>query len=61
MIYEQGRYKEPHEMEEEIDQLLLDIIDGKIVCENYNDIVTSFKTKQDLIIEKIQKIFLMNL
>ena len=52
MIYEQGRYKEPHEMEEEIDQLLLDIIDGKIVCENYNDIVTSFKTKQDLIIEK---------
>ena len=52
MIYEQGRYKEPHEMEEEIDQLLLDIIDGKIVCENYNDIVTSFKTKQDLKIEK---------
>ena len=47
MIYEQGRYKEPHIMEEEIDELLLDIINGKIVCDNYNDIVTSFKTKQD--------------
>ena len=52
MIYEQGRYKEPHIMEEEIDELLLDIINGKIVCDNYNDIVTSFKTKQD---EKIEK------
>ena len=52
MIYEQGRYKEPNEMEEEIDKLLLDIINGKVVCENYNDIVTSFKTKQDLKIEK---------
>ena len=52
MIFEQGRYKEPNEMEEEIDQLLLDIIEGKIVCENYNDIVKSFKTKQETIIEK---------
>ena len=52
MLYEQGRYKEPNKMEEEIDELLLDIINGKIVCENYNDIVTSFKTKQD---EKIEK------
>ena len=52
MIFEQGRYKEPHIMEEEIDQLLLDIINGKIICENYNDIVTSFKTKKD---EKIEK------
>ena len=52
MIFEQGRYKEPHIMEEEIDELLLDIINGKIICENYNDIVTSFKTKKD---EKIEK------
>ena len=52
MIYEQGRYKEPDIMEKEIEELLLDIINGKIVCDNYNDIVTSFKTKQD---EKIEK------
>ena len=54
MLYEQGRYKEPNQMEEEIDQLLLDIINGNITCENYNDIVTSFKTKQDEVIEKNQ-------
>ena len=52
MLYEQGRYKEPNQMEEEIDELLLDIINGKITCENYNDIVTSFKIKQE---EKIEK------
>ena len=52
MIYEQGRYKEPTIMEEEIDQLLYELLEGKITCQNYEDIVTSFKIKEEENIEK---------
>ena len=52
MIFEQGRYKEPTIMEKEIDKLLYDLIQGKITCQNYEDIVTSFKIKEEEIIEK---------
>ena len=46
MIFEQGRYKEPTEMEDEINEVLLEMIKGNIKCDNYKDIVKSYKLKQ---------------
>ena len=46
MIFEQGRYKEPTQMEDEINEVLLGMIKGNIKCDNYKDIVKSYKLKQ---------------
>ena len=52
MIFEQGRYKEPTEMEDDINEVLLGMIKGKIKCDNYKDIVKSYKMKNKEITEK---------
>jgi hypothetical protein len=44
-IFEQGRYKEVTQMEDDINEVLLKIINGNIQCENYHDIIESFKLK----------------
>ena len=46
MIFEQGRYKEPKIMEKEIDKLLYDLIQGKITCQNYEDIFFQKKRRR---------------
>ena len=46
MIFEQGRYKEPTQMEDEINEVLSGMIEGNIKCDNYKDIVKSYKLKQ---------------
>ena len=52
IIYEQGRYKEPTEMEDEINQELGEAIIGFINCENYENIVQSYQLKNKEIFEK---------
>ena len=52
MIFEQGRYKEPTQMEDDINEVLLGMIEGKVKCDNYKDIVKSYKMKNVKIIEK---------
>lgn len=52
MIFEQGRYKEPAEMEDDINEVLLGMIKGNVKCENYKDIIKSYKIKPLDIIEK---------
>ena len=52
MIFEQGRYREPTEMEDEINEVILGMIEGKIKCDNYKDIVKSYKMKNIEIFEK---------
>ena len=44
-IFEQGRYKQVTQMEDDINEVLLKIINGNIQCENYHDIIESFKLK----------------
>ena len=44
-IYEQGRYKEVTQMEDDINEVLLGMINGNIKCENYKDIIKSYKLK----------------
>ena len=51
-IYEQGRYKEVTQMEDDINEVLLGMINGNIKCENYNDIIRSFKLKGEKKSEK---------
>ena len=45
VIYEQGRYKEVTQMEEDINEVLLGMLNGTFQCENYKDIVESYKIK----------------
>ena len=52
MIFEQGRFKEPTEMEDEINEILLGMIKGDIKCDNYKDIVKSYKLKYKEMFEK---------
>ena len=52
MIFEQGLYKEPTEMEDDINEVLLGMIQGKIKCDNYKDIVKSYNMKKEDILEK---------
>ena len=52
MIFEQGRYKEVTQMEDEINEILLGMINGKIKCDNYKDIVKSYKILNENINEK---------
>ena len=46
-IYEQGRYKEVTQMEDDINEVLLGMINGSFQCENYKDIVESYKIKSN--------------
>ena len=52
IIFEQGRYKEPFEMEDDINEVLLGMIQGKIKCDNYKDIIKSYSMKKEEIPEK---------
>ena len=45
MILEQGRYKSVGEMEDDINKVLLGMINGTIKCENYEDIIKSYKVE----------------
>ena len=45
IIYEQGKYKEIPQMEDDINEVLLGMLNGNVKCENYNDIVKSYKLK----------------
>ena len=51
-IYEQGDYKGVTEMEDDVNNVLLGMLDGSVQCENYADIVKSFKLKGNDKIEK---------
>ena len=42
MIYEQGLYKEVDSMEDDINRVLLDVIEGRIDVENFKEIVESY-------------------
>ena len=44
-IYEQGRYKDVTQMEDDINEVLSGMINGNLKCENYKDIIKSFKLK----------------
>ena len=44
-IEEQGRYKEVTQMEDDINDVLFEMINGDIQCENYAEIVESYKLK----------------
>ena len=44
-IEEQGRYKEVTQMEDDINDVLFRMINGDIQCENYAEIVESYKLK----------------
>ena len=46
-IYESGRYKEVTQMEEDINEVLLGMLNGSFQCENYKDIVESYKIKSN--------------
>ena len=52
IIYEQGKYKEIPQMEDDINEVLLGMLNGNVKCENYKDIVKSYKLKGE---EKIEK------
>ena len=41
-IYEQGLYKEVDQMEDDINKVLLDIIEGRITIQNFKEIWESF-------------------
>ena len=54
-IYEQGRYKEITQMEDDINEVILGMINGNIQCENYEDIINSYKLKSNNKKEKTYK------
>ena len=41
-IYEQGKYKEVTEMEDDINTVLSEMMSGKLKCENFDDIIDSY-------------------
>jgi len=51
-IYEQGKFKEIPQMEDDINEVLLGMLNGNVKCENYADIVNSYKLKSNGKIEK---------
>ena len=51
-IYEQGRYKEVTEMEDDINTVLSEMINGELKCENFDDIVNSFSNNEEKKIER---------
>ena len=51
-IYEQGRYKEVTDMEEDIDKVIYGMMNNTIQCENYKEIVDSYKITADIKHEK---------
>ena len=51
-IGEQGRYKEVTEMEDDINKVLFEMIKGNIQCEDYEDIVKSYKIEMNQTAEK---------
>ena len=53
VIYEQGRYKEVTDMEYEINEVIKGMLNGTIQCENYKDIVESYKIKEVRYYEKV--------
>ena len=64
IIYEQGLYKDVDQMEDDINRVLKDILDGKIDVINYKEIVESLRlsteTKSDKSIEKLFSSFVLN-
>ena len=53
LIIEQGRYKNVGEMEDDINKVLFGMINGTIQCENYEEIIESYKMKANVKKEKI--------
>ena len=64
IIYEQGLYKDVDQMEDDINRVLKDVLDGKIDVESYKEIVESYlmsiDTKNDKSIEKLFSSFTLN-
>ena len=52
MIFEQGRYREPIEYEDEINEVIYKMLKGEVKCHNYKDIVKSYKMKNNEINNK---------
>ena len=44
IIFEQGLYKEVDSMEDDINKVLLDVIEGRIGIENFNEIIESYNS-----------------
>lgn len=59
-IYEQGRYRDVTQMEDDINKVLLGMINGTIQCENYNDIIESYKLKANETKEKTSEYLFNN-
>ena len=51
-IFEQGKYKEIPQMEDDINEVLLGMLNGNVLCENYQNIVKSYKFKDSELMEK---------
>jgi secreted Zn-dependent insulinase-like peptidase len=64
LIYEQGLYKDVDQMEDDINSVLKDVLDGKIDFKNYKEIIEStglsIETKNDKSIEKLFSKFKLN-
>ena len=64
LIYEQGLYKDVDKMEDDINSVLKDVLDGKIDVQNYKEIIEStglsIETKNDKSIEKLFSTFKLN-
>ena len=60
-IYEQGVFKDVDKMEDDINKVLLDVIEGKISSNNYKEIRESFLFQKETKEEKISIIFSLNL
>ena len=51
-IFEQGKFKEIPQMEDDINEVLLGMLNGNVLCENYPNIVESYKLKGREQVEK---------
>ena len=64
LIYEQGLYKDVDQMEDDINKVLKDVLDGKIDVKNYKEIIEStglyIETKIDKSIENLFSTFKLN-
>ena len=52
IIYEQGLYKEVDSMEDDINSVLLDVIEGRITISNYKEIIESYTREIEVKKEK---------
>ena len=52
IIYEQGLYKEVDSMEDDINKVLMDVIEGRINVQNYKEILDSYNLNIETKIEK---------